>query len=93
MASNAELPDVDRSHPLDPHDEPRVTNELHTDRTGKNTVLNQYERLQRIGTGQHGEVYVAIDSNNKTTVVCILCDPLCHVILEFTFVPVRQSKA
>jgi len=55
--------------PLDPQDEPRTTNQLHTQRTGKNVCLNQFERLKRIGTGQHGEVYVAWDNNNGTLVV------------------------
>lgn len=65
MASNAELSHgghgEQKVQPLDPSDEARITHELHTHRAGQNIVLNQYERLRRIGTGQHGEVYVAWD--------------------------------
>jgi hypothetical protein len=74
MASNPELPDSSRGKqcqplPLDPYDGARMTSQLHTQRAGQTIVLNQYERLKRIGTGQHGEVYVAWNRNTESLVV------------------------
>jgi hypothetical protein len=73
MASNTELPGgghpKQSTQPLDPYDGARITNQLRTQRAGRNTVLNQYERLKRIGTGQHGEVYVAWDMTTESLVV------------------------
>jgi hypothetical protein len=76
MTSNTQLSRSDHGsqtvQPLDPYDEARTTNELHTQRENQTMVLNQFERLKRIGTGQHGEVYVAWDRMTASLVVCIL---------------------
>jgi hypothetical protein len=94
MASNPELSDCGHGkqnvQPLDPSDGARITNQLRTQRAGQNTVLNQYERLKRIGTGQHGEVYVAWDMTTASFVVSVLCDSP-RIMTSFIYYPGYQG--
>lgn len=56
--------------PLDPSDEVRITAQMRTVRyPGRGPIMNQYERRQRIGRGQHGEVHVGVDLNTGSWVV------------------------
>lgn len=96
MASNPELSDCGHgkpsSQPLDPCDGARITSQLHTQRAGQNTVLNQYERLKRIGTGQHGEVYMAWDNLSSKYVVSVSGRSSIHVVLLLLSCSRRLSK-
>lgn len=62
----------DGTQPLDPPDGARTTVQLHTRRSGQNIALNQYDNLKRIGSGQHGEVFVAYDTTTGKQVVSAL---------------------
>ena len=89
MASNPKLPDNGRGKqcqllPIDPQDGARTTNQLHTQRAGHTIVLNQYERLKRIGAGQHGEVYVAWNRHTESLVVSTLGSS--QHVLSVTFI-------
>jgi hypothetical protein len=94
MASNLELSDCGHgkpsSQPLDPSDETRTTSQLRTQRAGQNTVLNQYERLKKIGTGQHGEVYVAWD--NLASKYVVSGRSSIHVVLHLLSCSRRLSR-
>ncbi|KZP17699.1 kinase-like protein, partial [Athelia psychrophila] len=59
--------------PIDPPEVPRTTVQLHTNKSAQqNLILNQYERLVMIGKGQHGEVFVALDTITGKKVVSAL---------------------
>lgn len=69
---NGLLPGHDGMQPIDPPEVPRTTVQLHTNKSAQqNLILNQYERLVMIGKGQHGEVFVALDTITGKKVVSV----------------------
>lgn len=62
------------SQPLDPSDEVLITDQMRMQHfPGRGPIMNQYERRQRIGRGQHGEVHVGINLDTGGWVVCVRC--------------------
>jgi hypothetical protein len=65
---------------------------LHTQLAEQAIILNQYERLKRIGTGQHGEVHAAWDMDNKCLVVRTVRSLRRRLALIDLHIPYRPSK-
>ena len=66
------LSQVDPEPPLIPFQPIKLTTELVHTRTDVSHKINQYQKVQKIGNGKHGNVYLAEDDDGCQWVIVLL---------------------